>query len=87
MTIANQTDIPDRTIKGWIEESNLKRPPIKARKGRPRQHSDEVRERCLKLVAEGQKPNQIELVEDVSADTIRRWWKEAKEADGQTGDS
>lgn len=81
-TVATVTGIPAKKINSWLKRAGAKRPKIFGG-GRRKTYSLEFRERCLRLLANGQTATQVERALDVSADTVRRWKKEASQSKRQ----
>lgn len=74
--IEQVTGISKGGIKKLVSKAKVHRKnPNQAKKGRPRIHTEEVRQHCLKLLEAGKTPPQIEEMLGISADTIRRWRK------------
>ncbi|WP_416670427.1 hypothetical protein [Egbenema bharatensis] len=74
--IASITAISVFLIQKWVKETGVQRERIFGG-GRPKVYSPEFRQQCLKLLEQGNTPPQIEMMLGVSADTVRRWKKEA----------
>lgn len=75
--ITAETGVHGPTACAWGKAFGIERP--KRRKGRPRVHSDEVRQKCLDLILkDGKDVVQVEMEMNISASTLRNWLKEAR---------
>lgn len=77
--IEARTGVPRTMVKKFAYLAKASR----KRKGKAKTYSEEFRQHCLDLLAEGQTPAQIEESLGVAADTVRRWRKQyiAKQQD------
>lgn len=75
--IAAETGVHGPTVCAWGKAMGIKRP--KNRPGRPRVHSDEVRQKCIDMVLkEGKEVAQVEFAMGISAKTLRNWIRAEK---------
>lgn len=79
--ITAETGVHGPTACAWGKAFGIERP--KRHKGRPRVHSDEVRQQCLDWVLkEGKTVVQVAMEMDISDSTLRKWVREAKSLSG-----
>lgn len=75
-TVESMTGVSIYAIGCWIKELGIKREKSSS-KVEPKVFSPEFRQQCMRLLKEGKTPTQVGVLMSVTADTVRKWRKQA----------
>ncbi|MBD2124758.1 hypothetical protein [Trichocoleus sp. FACHB-262] len=70
LEVARLTGVPAQRVKDWAKKAGVRGVNTG---GRPSMYSQEVKQDCLRLRAEGKSCNQIEELTGINAETVYKW--------------